>query len=208
EADPVWRYRTVAHLVDTQLGRLLDGLRDLQADRDTVLLFVSDHGEGLGREGFWVHSVFLWEALVHVPLLLHIPGVAPAVVNDVVSLVDVAPTLAHFMTDDDLGGYQGEDLLTHLVADHPKRRLPLLLMGTLKEVPVRLGIIDPESPWKLVLPLEGVVPELYDLRAPDADGRDVSPEHGPEVLRLLNELVRSPLFPRLSEVGSDGALDR
>jgi hypothetical protein len=112
------------------------------------------------------------------------------------------------MSDDDVGRYQGEDLLVHLVADHPKRRLPLLLMGTLKEVPVRLGIIDPESPWKLVLPLEGAVPELYDLRSFDPDARDVAPERGPEVLRLLNELVRAPLFPRLSEVNSNSALDR
>ena len=43
------------------------------------------------------------------------------------------------------GGYQGEDLLSTLVPGHPKRRLPLVLMGTLKEVPVRLGLIDPES---------------------------------------------------------------
>jgi hypothetical protein len=112
------------------------------------------------------------------------------------------------MTGGGGAAYQGEDLLVNLVTDHPKRRLPLLLMGTLKEVPVRLGIIDPTSPWKLVLPLEGAVPELYDLRVPDPDARDVSPEHEPEVLRLLNDLVRSPLFPRLSEVGSDGALDR
>ena len=210
EADAVWRYRVVAHDVDAQFGRLLDGLRELGMDDDTVVLFVSDHGEGLGREGFWVHSVFLWESLIHVPLLLRVPGVAPAVVDDVVSLVDVAPTLARTMAPNaDTTGYQGEDLLSYLVPGRPQRRLPLVLMSTLKEVPVRLGLIDPASPWKLVLPLEGAVPELYDIRrTPDPDALDVSRDHDAEMLRLLNELVRAPLFPRLSEAGTDGALDQ
>jgi hypothetical protein len=209
EADPVWRYRVVAHDVDVQFGRMLDGLRDLGISDDTVVLFVSDHGEGLGREGFWVHSVFLWESLIHVPLLLKVPGVAPAAVDEVVSLVDVAPTLARSMAPNaDTAGYQGEDLLGYLVPGRPARRLPLVLMSTLKEVPVRLGIIDPRSPWKLVLPLEGAVPELYDIRTTDPDALDVSREHNTEMLRLLNELVRAPLFPRLSEAGTDSALDQ
>jgi hypothetical protein len=209
ESDPAWRYRVVAHSIDVQFGRFLDGLRDLDAERDTVILFVSDHGEGLGRDGFWVHSVYLWDALVHVPLVLRVPGVPARRVDDVVSLVDIAPTLSRLMAENaETGGYQGEDLLSTLVPGHPKRRLPLVLMGTLKEVPVRLGIIDPDAPWKLVLPLEGAVPELYDRRSVDPDARDVSAEHGPELLRLLNELVRAPLFPRLSEAGNDNALDQ
>jgi hypothetical protein len=209
EADPIWRYRVVARDVDVQFGRLLEGLRELGMEDDTVILFVSDHGEGLGREGFWVHSVFLWESLIHVPLLLKVPGIAPAAVDDVVSLVDVAPTLARTMAPNaDTTGYQGEDLLSYLVPGKPQRRLPLVLMSTLKEVPVRLGIIDPAAPWKLVLPLEGAVPELYDIRTQDPDALDVSRDHDAEMLRLLNELVRAPLFPRLSEAGTDGALDQ
>jgi hypothetical protein len=209
EADPVWRYRVVARDVDVQFGRLLEGLHELGIEDDTVVLFVSDHGEGLGREGFWVHSVFLWESLIHVPLLLKVPGLAPAAIDDVVSLVDIAPTLARSMAPNaDTTGYQGEDLLSYLVPGKPQRRLPLVLMSTLKEVPVRLGIIDPASPWKLVLPLEGAVPELYDIRTQDPDALDVSRDHDAEMLRLLNELVRAPLFPRLSEAGTDGALDQ
>ena len=209
ESDPVWRYKVVAHDVDVQLGRLMDGLRELDMMNDTVIVFVSDHGEGLGREGFWVHSVFLWDSLIHVPLMVKVPGVDPAFVDDVVSLVDVAPTLARTMAPNaDTTGYQGEDLLGYLVPGHPRRRLPLVLMSTLKEVPVRLGLIDPGAPWKLVLPLEGAVPELYDIRAMDPDGLDVSRDHNTEMLRLLNELVRAPLFPRLSEAGTSGALDQ
>lgn len=209
ENDAAWRYKIVAHSVDAQFERLVQGLADLGLADDTVLLFISDHGEGLGRDGFWVHSVFLWEDLIHVPLMLRVPGIDPAVVRDVVSLVDVAPTLARFMAPEvEPTGYHGEDLLACLVPGRPRRRLPLVLMATLKEVPVRLGLIDPAGPWKLVLPLEGAVPELYDRRAADPDLLDVSGDHGPELLHMLNDLVRTPLFPRLTEVGSKGSLDQ
>ncbi len=207
-SDPIYRYRIVARSIDVQFQRFLDGLRDLGMADDTIVLFVSDHGEGLGRDGFWVHSVFLWEGLVRVPLVLHVPGIEPKVVPDLVSIVDIAPTLARFMAKDaETSGYHGEDLLGYLVPGRPKRHLPIVLMSTLKEVPVRLGIIDPEAPWKLVLSLEGAVPELYDLRAEDPDALDVSEQHEPEMLRLLNDLVRAPAFPRLSEAGN-GSLDQ
>lgn len=208
ESDRAWKYRIVARSIDVQLARLLAGLKETSLDENTIVVLVSDHGEGLGRDGFWVHSVFLWEDLVHVPLIMKVPGIQPKIVKDVVSIVDVAPTIARYMASNaETRGYQGEDLLTYLVPDRPKRRLPLVLMSTLKEVPVRLGLIHPDSPFKLVLPLEGAVPELYDLRASDPDAVDVGPDNRQEMLRLLNELVRAPLFPRLDEAGS-GPLDQ
>jgi len=45
-------------------------------------------------------------------------------------------------------------------------------MGTLKEVPVRLSLIDPTGTWKLVLRSKGRS-ELYDLRSQDPDALDV-----------------------------------
>jgi len=100
--------------------------------------------------------VYLWESLVHVPLILRVPGVSARVVQDVVSLVDIAPTLSRLMAHEaETVGYQGEDLLTYLLPDRPPRRLPLILMGTLKEVPVRLSLIDPTGTWKLVLRSKG-----------------------------------------------------
>ena len=101
----------------------------------------------------------------------------------------------------------GKIYLEYAAAAHPKRRHPLVLMGVLNEVPVRLGLIDPTLPYELVLPLEGAVPELYDLRAEEPDGRDVSRDHPEILLRLLKQLVRAPMFPRPSESASDGPLD-
>jgi hypothetical protein len=200
ESDPIWRYKAIARSVDVEFGRFLRGLESLESAKDTVVLFLSDHGEGLGHDGFWVHSVYLWESLVHVPLLLRAPGLPPKRVDDVVSLVDVAPTISRYMVKRaETNYYHGNDLLEHAVLEHPKRRHPLVMMGVLNQVPVRLGLIDAAVPFKLVLPLEGAVPELYDLTAAQPDERDWSRERPDVVHHLLERLVRVPTFPRSTQ---------
>lgn len=197
EAPLNWRYRVTARSIDAQFGRLLQGLERLGLADDTIVVFVSDHGEALGRDGFWVHSIFLWESLVHVPLAVRVPGLEPKVVYDNVSLVDLAPTLARYMqAEPDLSGYQGEDLLGYLVPGRPPRRLPILMAGASHETLLRIGILEPEGKFKLVLPLESATPELYDITDPDPDWVSLADEHPTKTLEMLSRLVRSPLFPR------------
>jgi len=197
---PAWRYRAVAAAIDAEFGRLLKELQRRKQFDNTVVLFVSDHGEALGRDGFWVHSVFLWDQLIRVPLVLHVPGVEPRRITDRVSLIDVAPTLSGYMQSNaPTAGYQGEDLLGYLVPNRPPRRLPLLLTAASKDVLVRVGVIDPVRDWKLVLSLEAALPELYDLGAPDPDAANLADAHPATTLEMLRELYQSPVFPRSND---------
>jgi len=87
-------YHAEIRYLDTEIGRLLQGLRDLGLDERTVVVFTADHGEGLGEDDYWfAHGEFLSEALVQVPLLLRIPGREPEKRADAASLIDVLPTL-------------------------------------------------------------------------------------------------------------------
>lgn len=192
-----FRYRAVAAAVDAEFGRFVLELERRKLLDSTVILFLSDHGEALGRDGFWVHSVFLWESLVRVPLLLRAPGISPRTVDQRVSLVDVAPTLARYMLPNaDLSGYAGEDLLLHALDRPPPRRLPILLVSASRDVLVRIGMIDPKRDYKLVLSLEAAFPELYDLNAADPDASNVAEHHPRLTESLLRGLVASPVFPR------------
>lgn len=197
------RYAVVARGIDAQFGRFLRGLDQLGLADDTIVVFLSDHGEGVGREGFWVHSIFLWDVLLRVPLGLRIPGIAPRVVNTPVSLVDLAPTLARWFDPEvSMRGYHGEDLLARLLPGAPKRRRPLLAHSGTHDSARRLGVIDPAGTSKLVVQLESGVPELYDLSASDPDWEDLADAQRTRTLELLNQLVRSPVFPRADEATS------
>ena len=197
---PAWRYRAVAAGIDAEFGRLVRELQKRSLLESTVVLFVSDHGEALGRDGFWVHSVFLWDQLIRVPLVLHAPGVGPRRIDERVSLVDIAPTLARYMQPSpSLAGYQGEDLLGYALPKHPPRRLPLLLTAASKDVLVRVGVVDPVRDWKVVLSLEAALPELYDLSHEDPDAANSADAHGKVTLELLRQLYHSPVFPRTAD---------
>lgn len=192
-----YRYRAVAASVDAELGRLMRELEHRKLLDSTLVLFLSDHGEALGRDGFWVHSVFLWEGLVRVPLVLRAPGLPARQVTDRVSLVDVSPTLSRYMLPRaELRGFAGQDLLERLLDPPPPRRLPILFVSASKDMLVRIGMIAPERDHKLVLSLESALPELYDLRAEDPDGSSVAEQQPQLTQQLLRQLVASPVFPR------------
>ncbi|MCU0463389.1 MAG: sulfatase-like hydrolase/transferase [Anaerolineae bacterium] len=58
---------------DRELGRLFDYLKRSGALRDTVVVIVSDHGEGHGDHGYFGHSFVVNQELVHVPLIISSP---------------------------------------------------------------------------------------------------------------------------------------
>jgi len=74
--------------VDRLVARLLKAIGP-----DTVVAIAGDHGEALGDHGEDTHGVFLYDATLHVPLVLRMPGVSAARVTSRVRLADVAPTI-------------------------------------------------------------------------------------------------------------------
>ncbi|MCG3180329.1 MAG: Choline-sulfatase [Phycisphaerae bacterium] len=86
-------YYAMASYVDHLVGQLLDRLDALRLADDTLVLFLSDHGEMLGEHGMWFKRTF-WEESVRVPLIVRVPGDAGGRrESGVVSLVDLLPTL-------------------------------------------------------------------------------------------------------------------
>jgi len=80
---------------DAVVGGLLDELRDLDVYDRALIVFLSDHGEGLGDHGEDEHGVFLYRSTLQVPLILKLPRAQRAgdTVGDPVQLIDVYPTL-------------------------------------------------------------------------------------------------------------------
>jgi arylsulfatase A-like enzyme len=78
-------------------GRLMDALQASDRGRRAVVVLLADHGMALGEHGAGTHGGTLYEELIHVPLLLRLPGVAPQRVEGLASLLDIVPTLATYL---------------------------------------------------------------------------------------------------------------
>lgn len=76
--------------MDEQLGRLV------KAFGEGVVVVVSDHGEGLGEHGEAQHGNLLYQATMHVPLMIRGPGVQPGTNDTPVSTRRVFDTIADF----------------------------------------------------------------------------------------------------------------
>jgi arylsulfatase A-like enzyme len=85
-------YGMVSH-VDEQVGRVLDCLEEQGIADDTVVMFISDHGDQLGEHGLLYKSVYPYNRHAHIPFIAKVPGGERGkVVEDVVSMLDMVPT--------------------------------------------------------------------------------------------------------------------
>ncbi|MGQ9632451.1 MAG: sulfatase family protein [bacterium] len=88
-------YYAMIELIDDQLGRIIDVLKDTDQLDNTIIIFMSDHGELLGDHGLLYKGCRFFESLVHVPLIVSWPErFRKGLRSDaLVELVDLAPTL-------------------------------------------------------------------------------------------------------------------
>ncbi len=86
-------YASVSY-VDACFGKLLNGLRELGLDKNTIVVVWGDHGWKLGEHGSWCKQTD-YDIDVHVPLLMHVPGKTEhgSKCDRLVELVDLYPTL-------------------------------------------------------------------------------------------------------------------
>ncbi|WP_413219375.1 choline-sulfatase [Tritonibacter mobilis] len=90
--------------LDDKIGKVMEALRGTRQDKDTIILFVSDHGDMLGERGLWFKMSF-YEGSSRVPMMISAPNMAPGLVTDPVSNIDVCPTLC------DLAGVSMEEVM-------------------------------------------------------------------------------------------------
>ena len=88
-------YYAMIKLVDDQVGRMLDALDETGQRDNTLIIFMSDHGETLGDHGLIQKGCRFYEGLVRVPLIVSWPSkIQSGVVNPaLVELRDIAPML-------------------------------------------------------------------------------------------------------------------
>ncbi len=106
-------YYASVSFMDAQVGKVLQTLKEEGLEDNTIVIFTSDHGYHLDEHGFWM-KVSLHEESARVPLIIKVPGKAPAVCNSFVELLDLYPTVASLAGFTPPSGIQGKSLVKTL----------------------------------------------------------------------------------------------
>lgn len=98
---------------DRELGRLLQAMRTLGLDQNTLLIVTSDQGQSFGEHDRWLHGSSLHDHEVHVPLIMRFPGRLPAgmIVDAIAQQIDLLPTAFELMGLPIPEGIQGQGLV-------------------------------------------------------------------------------------------------
>ncbi|KRE86296.1 sulfatase [Paenibacillus sp. Soil766] len=123
------RYLTAAYwamvdLIDEQVGKMIDALERTGQLDNTIIVFMSDHGELLGDHGVYLKGPHFYEPSVHVPLIVSWPGRfreknrVPALVE----LVDLAQTFLEAAGVELYPGMQGKSLMKLLTGETGEHR--------------------------------------------------------------------------------------
>jgi arylsulfatase A-like enzyme len=108
----LWSYYRHVEMVDGEIGRILRAVADTRRLNNTVVVFTSDHGEGMARHQT-VRKSTSYDEASRVPLLISWPGVFPADAQDATNLVsgiDLVPTLCDCAGIDPPPGVVGRSL--------------------------------------------------------------------------------------------------
>jgi choline-sulfatase len=176
--------------VDEKIGELLDVLARARMADDTVVVFVSDHGDMLGERGLWFKMNF-FEPSARVPLSIALPGSAGGTVRTPVSTLDVMPTLCALagVPDADTAPWcDGESLVPLMAGTGGRGPVPMEYAAEGSVAPL-VGLRD--GRFKLTI-CAADPPMLFDLEADPLERCNLAgdPAHAATLARLGADVAR------------------
>tara|TARA_B100001123_G_scaffold306649_1_gene342637 strand:+ start:4226 stop:6748 length:2523 start_codon:yes stop_codon:yes gene_type:complete len=195
--------------MDAEVARLMEGLEQRGLAADTLLTFVSDHGEEFLDHGWGWHGNTVYGEAVNVPLLMHWPGVLPSglIVEDTVETLSMMPTLLELAGVPVPELVQGQSLLPLIASPEDpaatgwveraafteRKRIPSNRERALDDVDQYAVVLDG---WKLVQnvdpPEEMTEWELYNHAEDPINHHDVAADH-PEIVERLKDALAERL---------------
>ncbi len=211
QEEPKAAFAAMVTILDNQVGEIIEKLKELGIDNNTIVIFTSDNGAhaegGIVPEDFDSNGKWrgmkrdLYEGGIHVPMLVRWPGkVEPEVTSEHISAFwDILPTFCDMAQVEAPDNIDGISFLPELLGKEQKKHDHLYwefnVQGGKQAVrkgnwkAVRLEIFDP-SKAKI---------ELYDLEKDPGEKFDVSQEN-PDIIANMKaimdkEHVHNPVFP-------------
>ena len=185
-------YDEEVFFADLWIGKLLDWIDAQPWAARTAIIVTADHGEAFGEHGITRHAHEVWEELVHVPLFVHVPGLAPRVIEASRGHADVAPTVLDLLGAKPIASLHGTSLVSEL------RGGPSLPRDVIVDLPEdeynerRRALIHDRT--KLIAFGNDVRFALYDLEADPKESDDLMrkrPELADEMRRRYKEASKA-----------------
>ncbi len=153
-------------LIDHQVGRIMAALDESGLAENTIVIYISDHGDWLGDHGLILKGPMHYEGLLRVPLIARGPGIVPdVVVSEPVSTLDISATLFDYAASEPQLKQHGTSLRPLLEGREQERRYARAeweLLPTRAGVALSLQVVRTKT-HKLTLDLQSGDGELYDL---------------------------------------------
>ena len=176
--------------IDHQIGRLMIALQEAGVADNTIIVYISDHGDWLGDHGLILKGPMHYEGLLRVPMIISGPGIAKgAVCAEPVSTLDLAPTFLDHAGASPLLTQHGRSLRPLLEDTSATRDFALNEWGLL---PGRVGVALElrtvrTRTHKMTVDLISGAGELYDLEADPGEMENLFDR--PDALALRLELM-------------------
>jgi arylsulfatase A-like enzyme len=212
-------YAAMIEMADRQIGEILDLLKKLGIDKNTVLVICGDNGgqpyfqNERHPHGFLAPNLdprtglrfrggkgSFYEGGLRIPFIVRWPGkIESGSVSDHLGYFpDIMPTLAELAGIDLRVETDGISIVPTLlgeeVAGRSQRRHEYLYWEDGRSTAIRAGN------WKAIRSAESTVFELYDLEKDPEEKHDVAPEHPGKLKKLLDLAAQSHRPPRQGNV--------
>lgn len=190
-------------LIDHQVGRIMIALAEAGLDENTIVIYISDHGDWLGDHGLILKGPMHYEGLLRVPMIWKGPGIPEGkVVDEPVSTLDLGPTFFDLAGADPLQKQHGESLRPLLETDDAKREFAFNeweLLPTRAGVKLSLRTVRTKT-HKLTLDMISGAGELYDL---ENDPNEMSNLFDDPSVAKIQEQLTIYIHSRPNDIGPD-----
>jgi len=189
---------------DHQVGRVLGFLDEAGLADNTIIAYMSDHGDLLGDFGNFFKCSF-FDGSVRVPFIWRVPGVAEAgrTRRHLVGPLDLLPTLCGLTGCDLPQPVDGDDLSDILRSDDAPGRE--YFVSQTWDAPEQKYMVRTHE-WKYVYCEEGGTEELYDVKSDPQELRNVAADNALTVERLRGLLIEWCIDNGDEQMVKDGQL--
>lgn len=203
-------YRAEILAFDSYFGDFIEELKAMNLYDNSMIVFMSDHGEEFFEHGGWAHSHGLYQEQIHVPIAVKFPGsrFGSREIDDAVGVIDIMPTiLSYYRIDPGTVEIDGRDLMPLIENKQP--RSPGYVISTISTgryfdaVQPKIAVLfdrykliynqsfrpaDLEFFKKYTLPPETPEFELYDLSADPLETRNIF-GRDPEIVKKIMPVI-------------------